>query len=100
MKNIIKALCVCFALSLSCAATAQLSKSLMHAALPETAQMKDCLQCHQSYEAVAKKTEKMTPNPHYSHRGMVECTTCHKVKQAPRFECNDCHVFEIKMKGE
>ena len=59
-----------------------------------------CLACHQSYEAVAKRTEKMNPNPHFSHRGQRDCTACHSMHNKPRFECNDCHTFAIKMKGE
>ncbi len=88
------------AVSFGMSAQAQLKTNPMHANLAETAQMKDCLMCHQSYEAVAKKTEKMNPNPHSSHRGQAECTNCHKVAAKPRFECNDCHTFDIKMKGE
>lgn len=87
------------AVVLASGAQAQLKSSPMHANLPETAQMKDCLQCHQSYEAVAKKTENLTPNPHSSHRGEPECTNCHKVNAKPHFECNDCHELNIKMKG-
>ncbi len=59
-----------------------------------------CLTCHQSYEAVAKRTEKLNPNPHFSHRGERECTACHSMHAKPHFECNDCHNFAIKMKGE
>lgn len=80
-------------------AYAQMSANPMHSTLSETAQTKDCLMCHQSYEAVAAKTEKMQPNPHSNHRGEQNCTNCHKVKGAPHFECNDCHEFNIKMKG-
>jgi hypothetical protein len=89
-----------FAATVSFAAQAQLKNTPMHAALPDNAQMKDCLMCHQSYDAVAAKTEKMTPNPHSSHRGEPNCTNCHSVKAKPHFECNDCHEFKIKMKGE
>lgn len=99
-----KALCavaaVSAALAFSLSAQAQLNKSPMHANLPEAASTKDCLACHQSYEAVAAKTAKMNPNPHSNHRGEQNCTNCHKVKTKPRFECNDCHTFDIKMKGE
>ena len=59
-----------------------------------------CLTCHQSYEAVAKRTEKMNPNPHFSHRGQPNCSNCHSMHAKPRFECNDCHTFDVKMKGE
>lgn len=59
-----------------------------------------CLTCHESYAAVAKRTEKMNPNPHFSHRGEPQCSNCHSMHAKPRFECNDCHTFDIKMKGE
>ncbi len=80
---------------------AQLAKlNPIHANVPENAQKQDCLACHQSYDAVAAKTAKTVPNPHDSHRGEVNCTNCHSVKDRPRFECNDCHELNIKMKGE
>ncbi|WP_290166527.1 cytochrome c3 family protein [uncultured Parasutterella sp.] len=94
-----------FAATLLCAAAfsmsaqAQLKNSPMHAQLPDNAQT-DCLMCHQSYAAVAQKTAKMEPNPHSNHRGEQNCTNCHSVKGKPHFECNDCHSFNIKMKGE
>ena len=42
----------------------------------------------------------MTPNPHASHRGEPDCSTRHSLPAKPRLECNDCHSFNIKMKGE
>ncbi len=81
-----------------------------HAALPCTTchtgdQMKapakeTCLGCHGSYEKVAERTAKMNPNPHSNHRGAKDCNACHSMHAKPRFECNDCHNFAIKMKGE
>ena len=59
-----------------------------------------CLGCHESYEKIAERTAKMTPNPHASHRGEPNCSNCHSMHAKPRFECNDCHTFNIKMKGE
>lgn len=59
-----------------------------------------CLTCHQSYEAVAKRTEKLNPNPHFSHRGQKDCASCHSMHGKSRLECNDCHNFNLKMKGE
>lgn len=58
-----------------------------------------CLACHGSYEQVAKRTEKMNPNPHFSHRGEPDCANCHSMHGKSRLECNDCHTFDIKMKG-
>ncbi len=88
------------AATLSFSAQAQLKNTPMHANLPDNATTQQCLMCHQSYEAVAQKTAKMNPNPHSSHRGDQNCTNCHSVKGKPHFECNDCHSFNIKMKGE
>ena len=91
---------LCCAAAFSMSAQAQLKNSPMHANLPDNATTKDCLVCHQSYQAVAQKTAKMNPNPHSNHRGEQNCTNCHSVKGKPHLECNDCHTFAIKMKGE
>ena len=55
-----------------------------------------CLSCHGPFEALAKKTEKLNPafNPHNSHRGQEECTTCHGVHRQSSLACNDCHGFK------
>lgn len=60
---------LCCAAAFSMSAQAQLKNSPMHANLPDNATTKDCLVCHQSYQAVAQKTAKMNPNPHSNHRG-------------------------------
>ena len=74
--------------------------ALCCAAAFSNATTKDCLVCHQSYQTVAQRTAKMNPNPHSNHRGEQNCTNCHSVKGKPHLECNDCHTFAIKMKGE
>lgn len=62
--------------------------SMCHANGQMTAPKKEtCFQCHQSYDAVAKKTQKVNPNPHFNHRGEQECTNCHTFNN-------------LKMKGE
>ena len=91
---------LCCAAAFSMSAQAQLKNSPMHANLPDNATTKDCLVCHQSYQTVAQRTAKMNPNPHSNHRGEQNCTNCHSVKGKPHLECNDCHTFAIKMKGE
>ena len=53
---------LCCAAAFSMSAQAQLKNSPMHANLPDNATTKDCLVCHQSYQAVAQKTAKMNPN--------------------------------------
>ncbi len=57
-----------------------------------------CLACHQSYEALAQKTEKLDPNPHYTHLGNVRCSDCHAGHQKPQLMCNDCHQFDLQPK--
>lgn len=59
---------------------------------------KNCLTCHQSYEALAKRTEKLEPNPHFSHLGNVRCSDCHSGHQQPKLLCNDCHKFNMQPK--
>lgn len=56
-----------------------------------------CLSCHGSYEALADKTEKLTPNPHRSHLGAVNCEECHKAdSKQTELMCNQCHNFSYK----
>lgn len=56
-----------------------------------------CLTCHVSYQDLAKKTEKLSPNPHWSHLGAVNCEDCHKPNaKQPELMCNDCHNFSYK----
>lgn len=59
----------------------------------------ECLACHGgSYAALAKKTEKVTPNPHYNHFGDRDCDTCHRVWEQPVLSCDECHKFKtLKM---
>lgn len=62
---------------------------------------KTCLQCHQSYEALAKKTAGGKFNPHDSHMGRVECTQCHGMHKKSHFICHDCHAIKDRsFKGE
>lgn len=41
---------------------------------------------------------KLTPNPHFSHRGEEDCTNCHSLHGKSRLECNDCHSFNLNFK--
>ncbi len=56
----------------------------------------ECLTCHQSYEAMAKRTSGVEPNPHYNHYGDRDCSTCHKGHQQSVVSCNTCHKFSLK----
>lgn len=58
-----------------------------------------CLKCHESYQKLGERTAKLNPNPHSNHRGEQACTNCHSMHAQPRFECNDCHTFDMKMKA-
>lgn len=80
---------------------ASLPCSTCHQGDQMTAPAKEtCLTCHESYAKVAERTKSMTSNPHASHRGEPNCTNCHSLHGKSRFECNDCHTFNIQMKGE
>lgn len=59
----------------------------------------ECLACHGgSYAALAKQTEKVSPNPHYNHFGDRDCGTCHKGHEKPVLSCSECHKFKtLKM---
>lgn len=61
-------------------------------AIPTTAQ---CQQCHGNFAQLAQKTAKLNPrfNPHDSHMGAVDCTTCHAMHKQSNLMCNDCHGF-------
>ncbi len=54
-----------------------------------------CTMCHGSYEKLANK--KLRFDPHASHLGNINCTSCHSVHSKPRLVCNDCHSFDMKM---
>ncbi len=58
-----------------------------------------CMQCHGNYEKLAAATKAVTPNPHKSHMGAVNCTECHKADKPaaqPELMCNSCHNFKLK----
>lgn len=54
-----------------------------------------CFRCHESYASLQKLTEgfkeKWGRNPHESHMGEIGCYECHKVHQASKFVCAECH---------
>jgi len=54
--------------------------------------MTRCLSCHESYEKLAKRTEKMKLNPHVDyHLGVLECNECHHGHKADENKCESCH---------
>ena len=57
---------------------------------------KACLTCH-NRDTVAKKTEKLHPNPHQApHNG--DCTLCHMQHEPEVNYCEQCHKFDFKMR--
>lgn len=53
-----------------------------------------CLECHTSFEEVAKKTTDIKPNPHANHiveSSDLECTECHQGHKADVVYCANCH---------
>ncbi|KFZ36998.1 hypothetical protein HR45_13210 [Shewanella mangrovi] len=60
--------------------------------------MDKCLSCHGgSYEKLASKTAHTHPNPHFTHIGDKECSSCHKGHKESQLFCNDCHAFDVKV---
>lgn len=57
-----------------------------------------CLECHGSYEEVAKKApiHVMAIHSHFSDQE-VECNSCHKAHKKSVLICNECHHFDIKV---
>lgn len=50
-----------------------------------------CLQCHISYDNVAKRTADLDKNPHKSHLGELPCSTCHISHGEQVDYCAQCH---------
>ena len=59
--------------------------------------MAACLGCHGDYAKVAAKTSKITPNPHDSHLGEIECEKCHHSHKPSVNACNACHLMDMKV---
>lgn len=57
---------------------------------------KACLSCHGSREAIAAKTEKHHPNPHFGHDDDITCSSCHREHQASLMPCLECHDVKVK----
>ena len=52
-----------------------------------------CLSCHESWEATAKRTRAIKPNPHDNHvvNASGECNLCHHGHKAAEVVCAQCH---------
>lgn len=55
-----------------------------------------CLDCHESYEALAQSTQGEEMNPHESHMGPGPCEDCHRSHKQSKLICDECHNFAIK----
>jgi len=63
---------------------------------------KQCLQCHESFEALAKRTADIEPNPHSNHQvdsGDAECNYCHHGHKANEIGCRSCHADRVFIRG-
>ncbi len=61
----------------------------------ETHENQQCRSCHGSYEELA--SDKLKFDPHASHLGEINCTSCHSGHDKPQLTCNNCHNFEMEM---
>jgi len=54
--------------------------------------MTKCLSCHGPYEKLAKRTEKISRNPHTNpYYGDLDCNVCHHGHRADENYCGSCH---------
>jgi fumarate reductase flavoprotein subunit len=56
-----------------------------------------CTGCHGDYDTLARRTEKVEPNPHESHEGKIDCGACHHSHKASENYCARCHAFGFKV---
>jgi fumarate reductase flavoprotein subunit len=56
----------------------------------------NCVKCHGSLSDVGKKAAGHI-NPHTSHLGEINCTTCHAGHAASKIYCLNCHDFAMKI---
>lgn len=66
-------------------------------AAPTPPPMQKCFGCHGNYEKLIEQSKAVTPNPHKSHMGEMECGVCHKEHRDSVLFCNKCHVFDMKV---
>jgi fumarate reductase flavoprotein subunit len=62
----------------------------------ETAVNRQCIACHGGYDVMAAKS-KHEINPHGSHLGAVNCSTCHAGHAPSVPYCLSCHTFDAKL---
>ncbi|MCL1065416.1 flavocytochrome c [Shewanella olleyana] len=61
----------------------------------ETHENAQCQDCHGGYADLVN--DKLEFDPHASHLGEINCTSCHTAHAKPQLTCNNCHNFEMEM---
>ena len=56
-----------------------------------------CVTCHGDLAAMGERSRKASPNPHKSHKGVVECRMCHHVHRPSTDWCAQCHTFGLRV---
>ncbi|WP_295480542.1 cytochrome c3 family protein [uncultured Sutterella sp.] len=56
-----------------------------------------CNTCHGSLDAVAKRTAKLDPNPHYNHLVGLDCAECHRGHAKSVNMCAQCHNIKYSV---
>ncbi|QBF84173.1 flavocytochrome c [Shewanella maritima] len=69
-----------------------INKTITDSQTHENAQCRDC---HGGYSELAN--DKLHFDPHTSHLGEINCTSCHTAHAKPELTCNNCHNFEMEM---
>lgn len=57
-----------------------------------------CQSCHGNYDKLVELTEKLEINPHESHLGEPDCSSCHHAHKPSEVACSGCHDFKIEIK--
>lgn len=94
MKKLITFALIALFAATAGAATQTLAQKHAKAGVKGNPTQEQCIACHGgSYEALAKQTSNVKPNPHGSHMGPVQCDACHSWKGRSNLMCSDCHSF-------
>ena len=59
--------------------------------------MSECLECYEDYPTLAELTGGSDFNPHDSHWGELECSTCHQMHAASVDYCDQCHQTNMQV---
>lgn len=60
----------------------------------QTHENQSCKECHGGYDELAKNDGHDHFDPHASHLGDINCTSCHSGHDKPELTCNRCHSFD------